>query len=196
LAAGRLAEDARCFAAEPARHAGRQAPASQAAEAAMPGTSRHDYRQAGKRASCGAAKFEVAPSVEHRKHKALNNRAENFHQPTRRRERQVKRFKSAGQAQCPLFAHDGVNKLFHLRHHHVPTARRFKHVVRRACRTAESCAAVVAHACRPTRSIWGLQCRKGCRVRQRASASLFPTSSDVPRTPLAASPNAAQPPCS
>jgi hypothetical protein len=33
------------------------------------------------------------PYVEHRKHKGLNNRAENSHQPTRQRERQMKRFK-------------------------------------------------------------------------------------------------------
>src|SRR3954470_3144459 len=52
-----------------------------------------------KLASYSAAKGEVMPSVEHRRHKALNNRAENSHQPTRRRERQMKRFKSAGQAQ-------------------------------------------------------------------------------------------------
>src|SRR6201996_3526976 len=44
-----------------------------------------------KLASYGAAKSEVMPSVEHRKHKGLNNRAENSHQPTRRRERQMKR---------------------------------------------------------------------------------------------------------
>src|SRR6201994_1507666 len=37
--------------------------------------------------SYSAAKGEVMPSVEHRKHKGLNNRAENSHQPTRRRER-------------------------------------------------------------------------------------------------------------
>src|SRR5215217_5256833 len=37
-----------------------------------------------KLASYGAAKAEVMPSVEHRRHKGLNNRAENFHQPTRR----------------------------------------------------------------------------------------------------------------
>ncbi len=55
------------------------------------------------------------PSVEHRKHKGLNNRAENSHQPTRQRERQVKRFKSAGQAQRFLSAHDGINNLFLLR---------------------------------------------------------------------------------
>ncbi len=51
-----------------------------------------------KPASYGAARREVMPSVEHRKHKGLNNRAENSHQPTRRRERRMKPFKSAGQA--------------------------------------------------------------------------------------------------
>src|SRR5215218_6332261 len=39
--------------------------------------------------SYGAAKREVMPGVEHRQHKGLNNRAENSHQPTRRRERQM-----------------------------------------------------------------------------------------------------------
>ncbi len=72
-----------------------------------------------KLASYGAAKREVMPSVEHRKHKGLNNRAENSHQPTRQRERQMKRFKSAGQAQRFLSAHDGINNLFHLRRHQV-----------------------------------------------------------------------------
>ena len=73
-----------------------------------------------KLASYGAAKGEVMPSVEHRKHKGLNNRAENSHQPTRRRERQMKRFKSAGQAQRFLSAHDQINNLFPLRRDHVP----------------------------------------------------------------------------
>ena len=72
-----------------------------------------------KLASYGAAKREVMPSVEHRKHKGLNNRAENSHQPTRQRERQLKRFKSPGQAQRFLSAHDGINNLFHLRRHQV-----------------------------------------------------------------------------
>jgi putative transposase len=73
-----------------------------------------------KLASYGAAKGEMMPSVEHRKHKGLNNRAENSHQPTRRRERQMKRFKSAGQAQCFLSAHDQINNLFPLRRDHIP----------------------------------------------------------------------------
>jgi len=69
--------------------------------------------------SYGAAKREVMPGVEHRQHKGLNNRAENSHQPTRRRERQVKRFKSARQAQRFLSAHDQIANLFHLRRDHV-----------------------------------------------------------------------------
>ena len=52
-----------------------------------------------KLASYGAAKREIMPGIEHRQHKGLNNRAENSHQPTRRRERQMKQFKSAGHAQ-------------------------------------------------------------------------------------------------
>jgi putative transposase len=67
-----------------------------------------------KLASYGAAKRQVMPSVEHRAYKGLNNRAENSHQRTRRRERQMKRFKSAGQAQRFLSAHHGINNLFHL----------------------------------------------------------------------------------
>src|SRR3954463_7273934 len=73
-----------------------------------------------KLASYGAAKRDVMPSVEHRRHKGLNNRAENSHQPTRRRERQMKRFTSAGQAQRFLSAHDQINNLFRLRRDHVP----------------------------------------------------------------------------
>jgi len=76
-----------------------------------------------KLASYGTARREVMPSVEHRKHKGLNNRAENSHQPTRRRERQMKRFKSAGQAQRFLSAHDGINNLFHLRRNQVPATQ-------------------------------------------------------------------------
>jgi len=76
-----------------------------------------------KLARYGAAKCQVMLSVEHRKHKGLNNRAENSHQPTRRRERQMKRFKSAGQAQRFLPAHDGINNLFLLRRHQVPAAQ-------------------------------------------------------------------------
>ena len=76
-----------------------------------------------KLASYGAVKREVMPSVEHRQHKGLNNRAENSHQPTRRRKRRMKRFKSAGQAQRFLSAHDGIDNLFHLRRHQLPASQ-------------------------------------------------------------------------
>ena len=76
-----------------------------------------------KLASHWAAKKEIMPGVEHRQHKGLNNRAENSHQPTRRRERQMKRFKSAGQAQRFLSVHDQINNLFHLRRGHVSAAQ-------------------------------------------------------------------------
>ena len=49
--------------------------------------------------SYSAAKAEVLPSVEHQQQKYGNNRAENSHQPTRLRERLMRRFKSPGHAQ-------------------------------------------------------------------------------------------------
>jgi putative transposase len=52
-----------------------------------------------KLASYGVACRALLPSVEHRRSKYLNNRAENSHQPTRARERAMKRFHSAGGAQ-------------------------------------------------------------------------------------------------
>ena len=69
--------------------------------------------------SYGAAEQDLVPGVEHRRHKGLNNRAENSHQPTRRRERQMKRFKSPRQAQRFLSAHGQIDNLFHLRRDHV-----------------------------------------------------------------------------
>lgn len=45
-----------------------------------------------------AALREVLPHVEHRQHKGLNNRAENSHRPTRRREKVFQRFKSMAHA--------------------------------------------------------------------------------------------------
>ena len=64
--------------------------------------------------SYGAARAKMGLRVEHRQHKGLNNRAENSHQPTRRRERIMKQFKSARQAQRFLSVHDQVANLFHI----------------------------------------------------------------------------------
>ncbi|MFJ2581166.1 IS6 family transposase [Kitasatospora aureofaciens] len=67
--------------------------------------------------SYGAAHREVMPSVEHRSHKGLNNRAENSHQPTRQRERAMKGFRSAGAAQRFLAAFSGISPHFRPRRH-------------------------------------------------------------------------------
>jgi putative transposase len=67
-----------------------------------------------------AAKREVLPSVEHRQHRYLNNRAENSHQPTRQRERTMRRFKSAGHAQRFLSAHGPILSHFRPRRHRLP----------------------------------------------------------------------------
>jgi putative transposase len=64
--------------------------------------------------SYGAARAKMGGHVEHRQHKGLNNRAENSHEPTRRRERIMKRFKSARQAERFLSVHDQVANLFHI----------------------------------------------------------------------------------
>ncbi len=55
-------------------------------------------------ASAGAALRAVLPGVEHRRHQGLNNRAEHAHQPTRERERRMRRCKSPGHAQRFLAA--------------------------------------------------------------------------------------------
>ncbi len=65
-----------------------------------------------KLASYGAAKRAVLPSVEHRQHKRLNNRAEHAHQPTRERERRMRRFKNPGHAQRFLAAYGPIARHF------------------------------------------------------------------------------------
>jgi putative transposase len=72
--------------------------------------------------SYGAARKEVLPDVSHDNDNWQNNRAENPHQPTRQRERQMRRFKSAGQAQRFLSAHGPINNLFRLGRHHMKAA--------------------------------------------------------------------------
>ena len=77
--------------------------------------------------SYAAAKKQIMPGVEHRQHKGLNNRAELSHQPTRQRERQMRRFKSAGQAQRFLSAHGPINNAFRCQRNRL-TAEQYRHV--------------------------------------------------------------------
>ena len=60
---------------------------------------------------------ELIASVQHRRSKYLNNRAENSHQPTRQRERAMKRFTSPGHAQRLLSAFSRISPHFRPRRH-------------------------------------------------------------------------------
>ncbi len=93
--------------------------------------------------SYGAAKREILPHVEHRQSKYLNNRAEVSHQPTRRRERQMQRFKSARHAQRFLSAHGRIHNHFQLRRRRL-TAPDHRSALNAAFRTWREVAGVAA----------------------------------------------------
>ncbi len=67
--------------------------------------------------SYGAPHRTVMPSVRHDTRQYANNRAEVSHQPTRQRERQMRRFKSPGQAQRFLSVHGAIHNLFRVGRH-------------------------------------------------------------------------------
>ena len=67
--------------------------------------------------SYAAAKREMMPSVVHCQDRYSNNRAEVSHEPTREQERQMRRFKSPGQAQRFLSVHGRVQNLFRVGRH-------------------------------------------------------------------------------
>jgi putative transposase len=73
--------------------------------------------------SYGAARRAVLPEVRHQTSRYLNNRAENSHRPTRRRERQMQRFKSPGQAQRFLSSHAFIYGHFRSRRHLMSAAQ-------------------------------------------------------------------------
>jgi putative transposase len=76
--------------------------------------------------SYGAAKRRVMPNVIHRQSRYLNNRAENSHQPTRQRERRMKKFKSPEQAQAFLSVFDPVTCHFRTMRHQISAERNRK----------------------------------------------------------------------
>ena len=67
--------------------------------------------------SYSAAHRTVMPEVLHSTARYENNRAEVSHQPTRQRERQMRRFKSPAQAQRFLSVHGVVGNLFRVGRH-------------------------------------------------------------------------------
>jgi putative transposase len=67
--------------------------------------------------SYGAAARALGLERLHERGRWRNNRAENSHQPTRRRERKMQRFKSAGSAQKFLSTHAAVHNTFNVQRH-------------------------------------------------------------------------------
>ena len=87
--------------------------------------------------SYGSAIRKLGLSAEHEQGLRKNNRAENSHQPVRRRERKMQRFKSPKSAQRFLAIHAAVYNLFNVQRHLISrqTLRQF-----RASAMAEWCA--------------------------------------------------------
>ena len=75
-----------------------------------------------------AAAAELGIRRRHQTGRWRNNRAENSHQPTRRRERKMQGFKSVGSAQRFLSIHAAVYNAFNVQHHLIfaPTQRMFR----------------------------------------------------------------------
>ena len=92
--------------------------------------------------SYGAARRELRLSCRHEQGLRRNNRAENSHQPVRRRERKQQRFKSAGSAQRLLSMHASVHNTFTLQRHLVSrrTLRTFRAEATLAWQTATAAA--------------------------------------------------------
>jgi putative transposase len=98
--------------------------------------------------SYSAALPRVLPRVRHKRGHWLNNRAENSHQPTRERERRMRRFKSRRQAQQFLSVHATVSSHFRPRRHRL-TAARYRAVRRQCFRTWNSVVRATALALAP-----------------------------------------------
>jgi transposase-like protein len=102
--------------------------------------------------SYGAARAELGLSARHEQDLRKNNRAENSHQPTRRRERKMQRFKSPGSAQRFLSVHAAVHNTQRPAPSHIPP---------RAPRPPRRSVADVASRHRGLSSNWELQIAHG-----------------------------------
>jgi putative transposase len=81
--------------------------------------------------SYGVAHRELIPDTIHNTSQYANNRAELSHQPTRVRERGMRRFKSVGQAQLFLGVHSAIHNLFNLGRHLI-SANHYRSLRKRA----------------------------------------------------------------
>jgi len=91
--------------------------------------------------SYGVAHRDVAPDATHDTSRYANNRAELSHQPTRVRERGMRRFKSAHQAQRFLNTHAAVYNLFNLGRHLI-SANHYRSIRQRALASWRNAAAL------------------------------------------------------
>jgi putative transposase len=82
-----------------------------------------------KLASYVPAVKRVLPDADHRRHKRLNNRAENSHRPVRKREKAMQRFKSPEHAQRFLETFSAVCNHFRPRRHRL-SAKHYRHIMR------------------------------------------------------------------
>jgi putative transposase len=92
--------------------------------------------------SYGAAAHDLGINSRHERGRWKNNRAENSHQPTRRRERKMQRFKSPGSAQKFLSTHAAVYNTFNVQRHLISarTHRTFRAAAMNAWREAAAVA--------------------------------------------------------
>ena len=92
--------------------------------------------------SYGAAARDIGIAKHHRRVRWRNNRAENSHQPTRRRERKMQGFKSRGSAQRFLSTHAAVYNTFNVQRHltSARTHRAFRAAAMDTWRTAGAAA--------------------------------------------------------
>jgi transposase-like protein len=93
--------------------------------------------------SYGAVLRELGFSRLHEEGLRANNRAENSHQPVRRRERKMQGFKSAKSAQRFVSVHAAVYNIFNVQRHLMsrPTHRRFRTSAQQSWNAATAAAA-------------------------------------------------------
>ena len=91
-----------------------------------------------KLASYACARRKLGLGARHEQGLRANNRAENSHQPVRRRERKMQRFKSPGSAQRFLAMQSAVHNTFAVQRHLIsrPTLRLFRQEAHQQWRTA------------------------------------------------------------
>jgi len=106
--------------------------------------------------SYGAAAHDLGISARHERGRWKNNRAENSHQPTRRRERKMQRFKSSGSAQRFLSAHAAVFNTFNVQRHltSASTHRTFRAAAMSTC-ARQSRLLKISRAAGPSRPFVG-----------------------------------------